>query len=465
VVPSHPIFHEPLKVDLKLEDRPTPDNYFQLAGDKKLDKTIKVWRVQTRKFPEIDPGLVSNPMGFYDSPDAEIISSGLNSKGPDSVALARHANFFLWGFSASPPDMTPEARKCFVNAVCYIKRFDGQKPIVHKVGAGYTREGALWGAYHLRHVLDERTFWRELPPLVRYNPVQYASYRKSYMENFERSYPEDMRRRFGNDPEKYIAWFKENLEYLRFNGDGYDGKAVVDEDVKGLGVSNRKVELLDTCIAMLERGDRPELARRILERYTNERFADAARWRKWLEANRRLLFFTDVGGFKFLVAPESLIGPAGRGSSARPADRSVPRPDGRHPVVARTELSPSTIRRGDQAILTVRVETAPSWHIYAVEGSNGPGIATTLRLRLPRGVEAEGDWSCPKAGRTADGQMAYEGTLEFRRKLRIGAAAAPGPIEVVCELGYQACDPVSCRPPARAELTAKAEVVEAGAGR
>jgi hypothetical protein len=181
VVPSHPIFHEPLRVDLKFEDVPTPDNYFQLAGDKKLDKTIKVWRVQTKKFPEIDPGLVSNPMGFHDSPDAEMISSGLNSKGPDSVALARHANFFLWGFSASPPDMTPEARKGFINAVCYIKRFDGQRPIVRKVGAGYTRDGALWGAYHLRHVLDERTFWRELPPLIRYNPVQYANYRKSYI--------------------------------------------------------------------------------------------------------------------------------------------------------------------------------------------------------------------------------------------------------------------------------------------
>jgi hypothetical protein len=30
--------------------------------------------------------------------------------------------------------MTPEARKCFVNAVCYIKKFDGQKPIVRKEG-------------------------------------------------------------------------------------------------------------------------------------------------------------------------------------------------------------------------------------------------------------------------------------------------------------------------------------------
>jgi hypothetical protein len=48
---------------------------------------MKVWKVQNKSFPEIDPGLVFDPYGFGDSPDAEAISSGLNSKGPDAVAL------------------------------------------------------------------------------------------------------------------------------------------------------------------------------------------------------------------------------------------------------------------------------------------------------------------------------------------------------------------------------------------
>ena len=100
MVPSHAVFNTPLKVNPTFEEVPTPDNYLQYAGDKEIARTIKVWKVQTKKFPEIDPGLVSNPHGFADSPDAEVISSGLNSKGPDSVALARHGNFFLWGFSA-----------------------------------------------------------------------------------------------------------------------------------------------------------------------------------------------------------------------------------------------------------------------------------------------------------------------------------------------------------------------------
>jgi hypothetical protein len=61
--------------------------------------------------------------------------------------------------------------------------------------------------------------------------------------------------------------------------------------------------------------------------------------------------------------------------------------------------------------------------------------------------------------------MAYEGKLEFRRTLRVGADATPGPIEVACELGYQACDPRSCRAPAKETLITKAEIVRAGPDR
>ena len=109
LAPSHDIFQKPLKVNLVFDEIPTPPQYFAASAGSPIGQTIRVWRVQTKDFPEIDPGLVSDPYGFEDSPDAEIISAGLNSKGPYSVALGRQGNFFLWGFSASPRDMTPEA--------------------------------------------------------------------------------------------------------------------------------------------------------------------------------------------------------------------------------------------------------------------------------------------------------------------------------------------------------------------
>ncbi len=272
VVPTHEIFHQPHKVEIRFEEMPTPEDYRHWPGGDKLGKTLKAWRVQTKKFPEIDPGLVSDPYGFADSPDAEVISGGLNSKGPDSVALGRHGNFFLWGFSAGPSDMTPEMRTCFVNTVHYIKKFDGQKPLVRRTSSG--REWALVCAGYLKQISDERFLTR--------------------------NFPEDLRQRFGKDPEKYTAYYQENLEYLHRVGE----LVVVDEDVRQLGVSNRKVELLERCVGLLEKGEQPELALRVLKRYTTETFAEAGAWRAWLDKNRGRLFFTDVGGYKFLVGPE-----------------------------------------------------------------------------------------------------------------------------------------------------------------
>jgi hypothetical protein len=271
VVPTHEVFHNPHKVEIRYEDMSTPENYRHWPGGEKLGKTMQVWKVQTKKFPESDPGLVSDPYGFADSPDAEVISSGQNSKGPDSVALGRHGNFFLWGFSAQPSDMTPEMRLCFVNAVHYIKKFDGQKPLVRKTASG--REWALVYAGYLKQISDE---------------------------NFINGlFPEDLRKKFGKDSEKYLAYYKENLEYLHRSNNHY----VVDGDVRGLGLSNRKVELLDRCVALLEKGEQPELALRVLKRYTAETFTEARAWRAWLDKNRDRLFFTDVGGYKFLVGP------------------------------------------------------------------------------------------------------------------------------------------------------------------
>jgi hypothetical protein len=282
VVPSHEIFQRPFKVDLQFEDATVPVNYRYFPGGDKFGKTIKVWKVQTKKFPEVDPGLVSDPYGFADSPDAEAISSGLNSKAAESVALGRHGNFFLWGFSASPQDMTPEARKCFVNAICYIKKFDGQRPLVRR-----QHQARSWALMYAGMV-------GEFKPDDSY---------------FSRLFPREVRERFGNDAQKRLSYYKENLEYLIPADLGF----AVDEDVKGLGLSNRNLELLERAISMLEKRETPDLAKRILTRYTAENFADAGQWRMWLEKNQDRIFFTDVGGFKFLVAPESLAKSPGQG--------------------------------------------------------------------------------------------------------------------------------------------------------
>jgi hypothetical protein len=117
-------------------------------------------------------------------------------------------------------------------------------------------------------------------------------------------FPKDLRDRFGMDADKYRRYYEENLEYLHPSPTG--GIFGVDEDVKALGISNRTVELLDRCIDMLDDDSARDRALRILKRYTSEKFTNDDQWRGWLDKNRGRLFFTDTGGYKFLITPESL---------------------------------------------------------------------------------------------------------------------------------------------------------------
>ena len=451
---EHPIFHTPREVAPTLEEIATPEHYRVHADPGEIGETMRVWRVQTRMFPEIDPGLASNRWYTSESPDAEIISSGLNSRSANLVALARHGNFFHWGFSASPADMTPEGRRCFVNAICYIDRFDGKGPIVRNT-SGRRRDNALDYARKLPKILDEDAFRSGLPDAVRDDPKKYAEERKWALFWFRLAYPEGIRNRFGDDPQKYIAWVEENMEFFRSEGESYKSKLVVDEDVKALGLSNRSVALLDRCVAMLEQGDRPELARRVLERYTDEAFDDPAAWRSWLDENRDRLFFTEVGGYKFVVVPPDY--PVSTSWRAAHADETT-RPDQAHPVVASLRLKPGVVRPGGSLTAVVRIETVPRWHIYALADSGGPGIPTSLRLALPEGIEAEGPWTGPEPTVAANGHRILEGPVEFRRRLRV-SDLPPGTRGIRCTIGYQACDPVSCRLPAREELAAEVEVL------
>jgi hypothetical protein len=288
VVPTHDLFNKPFQVKLTFEERSVPENYRLWPGGDRLGKTMKMWRVQRKKFPEIDPGLVSDPYAIDDYPDAEVLARGQSGKGPEAVAIGRHGNFLLWGFSAQPSDMTAAGRACFLNAVCYIKRFDGRRPAV-----AYTAPARRWALAYAGHARTSRD--------------------EKYLKQL---FPEDVWRQCGNDPEKYARYYQENLEFLRWSPAGH---FVVDEEVKGLGLSNRDPRLLDRCVGLMERGEGADLALRVLRRYTRERFTRASAWRNWLDKNRARLCFTDSGGYKFLVVPpvSTTARPAEQGGSPR----------------------------------------------------------------------------------------------------------------------------------------------------
>jgi hypothetical protein len=328
VAVDHPLFHTPLEVKPEFEDIPTREGYPEISIDRSLGSTMKVWRAQAKDYPEIDPGLVSDLYGFGDSPDSEAIAQGISEKGPDNLALGRHANFFLWGFSAPPADMTPSGKRLFVNVVAYMPKFDGQKPLVHKeTNDARSRDWALRYSILPRELKPEMIEKQEkqrrasLEKEFKEHPEQFSKteqenpqayieqsverQKKSTVKLMSELFSEQLRNEFGLDTDKYVAYYTENLEYLEpLRKDRSSIAAfVVDEDAKSLGTSNRKIASLEKWISMVETSDQPELATRLLKRYTQEEFDTAAKWRAWLTKNRDQLFFSDVGGFKFFVAP------------------------------------------------------------------------------------------------------------------------------------------------------------------
>jgi hypothetical protein len=114
-----------------------------------------------------------------------------------------------------------------------------------------------------------------------------------YAKQVKERLPKTVRDECGDDTEKLIRYYRENIEYLRKNG---HGEFFVDEDVRTLGVSNRSSELLEKCVGLLEAGEQAELAARILNRYTQQSYSQPAEWRRWLEQHAASLRYDENRG-------------------------------------------------------------------------------------------------------------------------------------------------------------------------
>ena len=267
---KHTIFHTPLPVRIKLE----ADHPFEAAGD-----GAGTWLVhddKSRKF-----GMVSDGHSFEDSPDCERIGGGINAKGPAAVAIGRQANMLLWGFYGAPDRMTEPAKRAFLNAIVYMCRFEGHVPLVKKRGRGRT-----W----LRQYIDT---------LADMKPDQLKKDGKgTYVAYLKQRFPAELTRD-GVDPAKLRAWYKANEEFI---GPGADRRSyVVDADLAARRLSNRKPEFLDWLLATLKKEPNDRVALRLARRYLGENGKDAATAKAWITSNRPFLFFTDTGGYVWLV--------------------------------------------------------------------------------------------------------------------------------------------------------------------
>jgi hypothetical protein len=271
---KHPVFTTPFEVKPVYESWKTPDNYRGYPGGKELPKELKVWRIQNTG--KSYGGVATFSYGFEDSPDAEILTPGYNvGKESGAVGVGRQGNILQWGFSAPPSQMTDAGKRFFLNCLCYIRQFDGQPPLFR-----------LRASDRLDAVRLSMLVGRIQDP--KFAPGQFSA---------------DLLTKYKGKPEALAAYYQEHLELV------YRDKVfLVDEELARLGLkSNRKLETLEKLIALLNDSEHSATARKLLTRYTTQTFETAAQWQSWLHEHREQIYFTDRGGYKFLVCPKEYL--------------------------------------------------------------------------------------------------------------------------------------------------------------
>ncbi|HEU4419298.1 MAG TPA: hypothetical protein VFT55_10185, partial [Planctomycetota bacterium] len=220
---DHAIFQGPLRVDVVLDK----DHPYEDANDGQ-----GTWLVHSGEFKQgCDVGMVSDGHGFEDSPDCERISGGINSKGPMAVAIGRQANMLQWGFYGAPDRLTESGKRAFLNAIVYMKKFDGQVPLVKKEGRGRS-----W-------------FSQYIDMLEKLTPAQLADRGKNTIAGYLLArFPAELTRDTV-DVQRLRKWYADHEEYFGPGANPYE--TAVDPDLVALQLSNRKPAFLDWLLDKL----------------------------------------------------------------------------------------------------------------------------------------------------------------------------------------------------------------------
>jgi len=415
---DHPIFRGPLPVTPTLNDEVNPN-----TG--KHVRTWKAWSPFKGGYRDFVMGILVDGVRLRGAEDSEIISGGMSFYGDEVVALAREANFFIWGLPASPSQMTEEAQRVFVNTIVYMKQFDGATQTV-------------WRNYNTRNLMP-----------VWFNILKMDSKVPQLSDQFQRQvnvlFPPQVVKAFGADVEKYLSFYRSNIGYLYVpHGTNW---YTLDEEARSVGVPNYDVAFIKKCIELLRLPTEAAKAKRLLERYTwLSLSADDRAWQEWFEKNCDKLYFSDYYDYHFYTGPAGLgpaptsvqsaiqeikmvepseAAPVSVGAAAVGDARSAPVGSfGTHGEVVELayEQGGYVTDKGNLVTLVIRLKIADGWHVYARSGfdrdAGGQVEPTNITVILPSGARWYGDWQSPSSyEREKTGIFEYRGDIVFSRQL------------------------------------------------
>jgi hypothetical protein len=325
---EHPIFKGPFPVKLTFETKPTPEGIFHYPSGKNVPKETPMWRVQKEGYIDgkgYRVGMVARGDGFSDSPDTEYISSGVNTKDVGAVAIGRHGNFFMWGFSGSPDYMTDEAEQVFANAVVYMKQFKGQKPIARKYNDRIATKDYIdniVGRLNKESFEDTKVYYEQINKQMA-ETVRTLNEKKdkgetltemdeailkaqskpmpipSWDEYVQQTSREFYKPEYKDNIEALKTFLIENRKYMYSEPDAFYNLQI-DEELKSIGVGNDTLEFFERAIPLLKDPNLSDEATIVLKRYTDMEKSQKE-WEQWYKMNKKKLFFTESGGFKWMI--------------------------------------------------------------------------------------------------------------------------------------------------------------------
>jgi hypothetical protein len=219
--------------------------------------------------------------GFDENPDIEIFCGGENEKRSSAAACWRQGNLLHFGFEQSPAEMNETGQRLLLNAIAYISRFTEDRPIA-------VTPSVFGGAVALPRGYADRRLGED-------GDVKDAAWVVSdrTLEQLKSLSRDQIRH-----------WHAAHRPYLH---PGADLKLEVDEEALALAAPLDRVEFYDRTIAALRRGGEDgRRAASLLARYAPTdvcQLNSASAWQQWLKENRRYLFFSDQGDYRWYVDP------------------------------------------------------------------------------------------------------------------------------------------------------------------
>ena len=460
---EHPIFKGPFEVNLEIEERPTPETAREYPGAGELPETMPMFCVH-EKGSRV--GMVSRPWGYIDSPETEIISGGESSKSIDAVAISRHANLFHWGFVGNPDTMTETGRNLFANAIVYASKFKGQRPIARKLNERVATSHDIdqQKMYHTEDFYNKYVFAQESAYKEILKMQEAAKAKKEAGESLladeeaimnmppfrvipreqlvQMLLPEQFAI-YGTDYDRYSEYFEGKDGY--YFDDKAQGNIVVDEDAKFLKIPIGDIRLLEKAIDLLGDEATSAMGQRLLDRYTLRKFSTQRQWKEWFAANREKIFFSEGGGWVYLVNTTE----AGendyrnwRNYFTLNVDNllSAEETSSQNPVSFSAEAQ--TLLQGEIR-LVIKAHIHPTYHIYGYVSKGEPFIPTKVEFILPEGCHSVGDV------KASDGQpMGSTGTVIYENEAAFSQMFfSANPVTVQCKVSYQCCNDGICFPP------------------